>query len=67
MGHTQTFRPGDRVVWTSAPLPNAPHLKQRVMAGTYVADGPAPYVTVRHDGWTHDAQVFADQLTPEAS
>lgn len=55
------FRPGDRVVWTGTPGGPVPPLE---MAGTYVADGPAPFVTVHHDGWERDAQVFADQLTP---
>lgn len=67
MPTTHSFAPGDRYVWTSAPTPTAPHLRPLVLTGSYVADGPAPYVTVQHDGWDHEAQVFADQLAPEAT
>lgn len=56
------FVAGDRVVWRGPMMNGCP----LVLAGTYVTDGPAPRVTVRHDGSTNTAQVRPHQLYRES-
>ncbi|MCD2197612.1 hypothetical protein LQ327_30000 [Actinomycetospora endophytica] len=59
---TATHTSGDRVVWRGLMMEG----RVLVYSGTYVADGPGPYVTIRHDGAPSDARVRPERLWRES-
>lgn len=59
---TTEHSPGDRIVWRGLLMEG----RALVYSGTFVAEGPGPYVTVRHDGAPRDAQVRPERVFRES-